>query len=101
MLRSTVPFVFGLALLTASNARAVAHSWYPWECCSDNDCAPIALDETPIERDGGFYLIDGRHISYRDLKPSPDEHWHLCEQKGPIKVSERKIICVYAPHGGS
>lgn len=18
-----------------------AHSWYPWECCADNDCAPI------------------------------------------------------------
>jgi hypothetical protein len=80
--------------------RAQAHSWYPWECCSDRDCAPIAVSETPIERDGGFYLNDGRHISYKEVKPSPDGLWHLCEEKWPERVSDRKILCVWAPIGG-
>ena len=79
---------------------ADAHSWYPWECCSDNDCAPITISETPVEKDGGFYLVDGRHISYKEVKPSPDGHWHLCEQKWPANPAKRKILCVYAPTGG-
>ena len=79
---------------------AEAHSWYPWECCSDNDCAPITIAETPVEKDGGFYLIDGRHISYQEVKPSPDGAWHLCEQKWPANPRDRKILCVYAPIGG-
>jgi hypothetical protein len=87
-----------LWLLSTTGARA--HSWYPWECCSDNDCAPIALQETPREEKGGFTLIDGRHISYKEVRPSPDGQWHLCEQKWPANVRERKILCVYAPIGG-
>jgi hypothetical protein len=81
-------------------SRADAHSWYPWECCSDKDCAPITMSETPREKDGGFYLIDGRHISYKEVKPSPDGQWHLCEQKWPANSAARKILCVYAPVGG-
>jgi hypothetical protein len=97
LLRAGLPVL----VLLASGTAAHSHGWYPWECCSDNDCAPISLNETPKERDGGFYLIDGRHISYREVKPSPDGQWHLCEQKWPAKVSDRKILCVYAPFGGS
>lgn len=78
-----------------------AHEWYPAECCSDTDCAPIALNETPKEEGGGFTLIDGRHVRYRDLRPSPDGRWHLCENKWPAdSVKDRKILCLYAPLGG-
>lgn len=80
---------------------ATAHSWYPWECCSDYDCAPIPLAETPTERDGGFALQDGRHVVYREIKPSPDGRWHLCEQKHQPLTKDRKILCLWAPVGGS
>ena len=81
---------------------AFAHSWYPWECCSDQDCAPIKLNETPKEGNGGFTLMDGsgRFVAYKDIKPSPDGQWHLCEQKWPDKLADRKILCVWAPIGG-
>jgi hypothetical protein len=82
------------------NQGASAHSWYPWERCSDNDCAPISTTEVPVERDGGFDLVDGRHISYKDVRPSPDGQWHLCEQKSAVNARDRRIICVYAPIGG-
>ena len=88
----------GLGLLLVGPAKA--HSWYSWECCHDQDCAPIALSETPKEEKGGFTLIDGRHIPYKDLKPSPDGQWHLCEQKHEPEPRNRKILCVYAPIGG-
>jgi hypothetical protein len=27
------------------NSAAGAHSWYPKECCSDNDCRPVPCAE--------------------------------------------------------
>ena len=89
-----------LAVVVASSP-AKAHGWYPWECYSDNDCAPIPLVDVPREEAGGFTLVDGRRISYRDLKPAPDGRWHLCEQKWPANTRERKILCIYGPVGGS
>ena len=97
VIQMSVVFALGSLL---PHTVAEAHSWYPWECCSDNDCAPITVSETPLEKDGGYYLIDGRHISYKELKPSPDGKWHLCEQKWPANPAARKILCVYAPIGG-
>lgn len=78
-----------------------AHEWYPIECCSGYDCAPIPLAEAPREENGGFTLIDGRHVPYKDVKMSPDNQWHLCEQKWPAEVRLRKILCFYAPIGGA
>lgn len=97
-----VGIIVGLAAVPTMlpSQKADAHSWYPWECCSENDCSPLAITETPFEKDGGFYLTDGRHISYKEVRPSPDGRWHLCEQKWPAAVRDRKILCVYAPIGG-
>lgn len=91
-----------LAVMFLLVSSATAHEWYPWECCSDNDCAPIPLAETPREGHGGFTLLDGRFVPYRDLRNSPDAQWHLCEQKWPADdVAARKILCTYAPIGGT
>lgn len=80
--------------------QAGAHEWYPWECCSDNDCAPIPMSESPREERGGFTLIDGRHFDYKTVRPSPDGKWHLCEQKFEPNPADRKILCVWGPVGG-
>jgi hypothetical protein len=93
-------FLFLLLAATAAPTGSQAHSWYPWECCSENDCAPIVLNETPREEKGGFTLIDGRHISYKEVRPSPDGKWHLCETKAERHPRDRRILCVYAPIGG-
>lgn len=94
----TVKAILLAACLSAS--PAAAHDWYPWECCSGYDCGPIALDQTPKEEGGGFTLADGRHVDYKDIKPSPDGQFHLCEQKFEPEPKNRKILCFYAPIGG-
>lgn len=90
-----------IAVLFAA-APAFAHSWYPYECCSGQDCAPIDLQQTPKEEGGGFTLQDGshRHIAYKDVRMSPDGQWHLCESKWQTNLADRKIYCVYGPVGG-
>lgn len=94
--------LFLLAILVVQATRvAFAHEWYPWECCSDNDCAPLALEQIPREENGGFTLTDGRHVAYKDVRPSPDGKFHLCEQKWEPNPRDRKILCFYAPVGGS
>jgi hypothetical protein len=79
---------------------AGAHEWYPYECCSDHDCGPIALEQEPVEEHGGFRLLDGRFMPYREIKNSPDNQWHLCESKWQPEPKDRKILCLYAPIGG-
>lgn len=34
-------FLLSFFFLFSFTSSVLAHSWYPWECCSDNDCAPI------------------------------------------------------------
>lgn len=91
--------IIAAALLLVATP-ALPHEWYPYECCSDQDCAPLAADKVQ-ERDGGFVLWDGRRVSYRDVKPSPDGQFHLCEHKWAENTADRKILCFWAPVGGS
>ena len=79
-MKSFILSTFGLIIATA----AFGHSWYPWECCSDNDCAPLPR-ETVSEVQGGWKLPDGRFVAYKQAKMSPDGDFHLCE----VEVARR------------
>lgn len=100
-----------LALLLAAGAKPVlAHSWYPWECCSGVDCAPIqpaTVRETPagyvITVAPGGHPMWGKDksepltatVPYGQAKMSPDGQWHLCLN------SAGAVLCFYAIIGGS
>lgn len=72
---------------------AHAHSWYPLECCHQNDCAEISDDNVRIGQ-GGYIVIvpPGSHpmwpasrpqplqvsIPYTKAKQSPDGKYHIC-----------------------
>lgn len=78
----------------AAMAAASAHSWYPHECCHDNDCAEISADR--VRTEAGGYVIDGRfHVLQRDVRTSPDGNYHGCF---PAKD---RLICFFAPPQGS
>ena len=94
-MKSFILSTFGLIIATA----AFGHSWYPWECCSDNDCAPLPR-ETVSEVQGGWKLPDGRFVAYKQAKMSPDGDFHLCESKWQDEPRDRTILCFYAPVGG-
>jgi hypothetical protein len=85
-----------LFLLMTFTARS--HDWYPPACCSDKDCEEVPA---PTEGGGGFIFPDGRSVLYRAVQPSPDGAWHLCERQWPAEKSQREILCVFGPVGGS
>lgn len=77
-------------------SRALGHSWYPWECCSDQDCEPITGDVE--ETQSGYVLPDGRTVSYRDplIKVSADARFHWCRN-----VTTGRLICLFVPARGT
>jgi hypothetical protein len=104
-------FWLSLALILGPGADPVwAHSWYPWECCSATDCAPI--EPTTVRETPNGYVVTvapGSHpmwgaerqapltvqIPYGRAKASPDGKWHLCIN------AQGGLLCFYAILGGS
>lgn len=96
---------FALACLFAA-PPARAHSFYPWECCSDQDCWPMGEDadaKEPEPRAGpfGWILADGAVVPYREARPSPDGRFHVCRRggraDGEVIRPSAKPACLYAP----
>lgn len=80
-----------LILLLALAGPALAHSWYPYECCSEKDCFPVEARDVREVR-GGWELQDGTFIPYREARPSPDGKFHVCRHsngQGALMTAER------------
>lgn len=72
---------------------AWAHGWYPRECCSDRDCAP--LNASHVKESGLGYLLDtGEFIERKKAKFSPDEDFHIC------RFPSGGLICFFVPNRG-
>lgn len=101
--------------LSAGTMDARAHQapsrWdYPFECCSEADCARIDVGEVR-ETPSGFVvtIMPGRHpmwpterrqpavleIPYPKARLSPDGFFHLCMNDA------RELLCFFSPAGGS
>lgn len=79
-----------LALLLGPGGNPVwAHSWYPYDCCSDRDCWPMGADADAKEPDprivpGGYLTHDGHFMAQRDTRPSRDGRFHTCRAGGSL-----------------
>jgi hypothetical protein len=95
-LRKAPSILLAACLLWAP--EAVAHDWYPVWCCSDRDCRELVEDmgETVLEVPQGWQLWDGRIVSRKSAKRSPDNRFHLCEE-----LTTKAIICFFVPPGAS
>ncbi len=103
----SVLFIVCLVMLTLT-VPAKSHDFYPWECCSDNDCQEIS-DETVRIGQGGYLVTvkPGEHIMWPASKPeplqlfipytkvklSPDGKYHLCIN------GQGAMLCFYASVG--
>jgi hypothetical protein len=96
-MRRCLRWPLALVLLALGLSFALAHSWYPIACCSDRDCRALIEEngETVTEFAEGWRLWDGRTIPRGTVRLSPDRQFHLCETRS------RRIICFFAPPGGS
>jgi hypothetical protein len=98
-----------LALVLAATP-AMAHDWYPHECCHGMDCAPAqkvellstqsiaAFDATPVPP--GTLLVTTRHGSVVvpgdfPRRESKDSRMHACMRPGP--GGQMRLICVFMP----
>jgi hypothetical protein len=54
----------------------LAHSWYPPECCGDNDCHPIPCKD--VHHLKGEYEIYGSYIPEEAVRESLDQNCHWC-----------------------
>lgn len=104
---------FAVALLAgvlAISSHARAHSWYPYDCCSDRDCWPMGVDSDAREPDpsvvtGGYRTHDGVFVAERDTRPSRDGRYHVCRSggtlTGPVISPIGKPFCLFVPNPGS
>jgi hypothetical protein len=83
------------ALLMVTPAKA--HDWYPWDCCSGYDCAPVDYAELLPNAD---LLVTSRHgttvvpASF-PKRDSQDNRMHVCMRSGD--GGSMRPICVFLP----
>ncbi len=66
------------------------HSWYPMECCHNQDCAPIVKEQdNKVTTEHGTVEVPQ---NFRPVRPSQDEKSHAC-------IINNKLICIFRPAG--
>ena len=98
-------WLFLALALMAGAPDARAHSWYPYDCCSDRDCWPMGVDSDAKEPDptvvpGGYRTHDSVFVAQRDTRPSRDGRYHVCRYGGSKTgsvISTSKGICLFVP----
>lgn len=88
-----------IAALNPGQAQAhdAASGWtYPYECCSDQDCRPIAESAVREGHDGYLIHSSGEVVVYSDarVRRSPDGVWHWCSNGGR---ANGRTICLFVP----
>lgn len=90
--------------LASAIAAARAHSFYPYECCSEVDCFPVPVPRTEIERtaEGWRLKKEGITVPFEAARPSPDGKFHLCRDelgRGKLIQPYGRPPCLWAPEG--
>ena len=93
--------IAGMAL-ALSATTAIAHSWYPWDCCSDNDCAPVqaasyltqASSSSPVLIVKTIHGVVAVPADFPQ-KESKDGQMHACMRKEPD--GSMKLLCLFMP----
>lgn len=80
-----------LTILLLSATAALAHSWYPWSCCSGNDC-DVILEEKWSDEGIVIRTKHGTAIFPTDflVKPSEDQNDHAC-----FNPETKKPLCLF------
>lgn len=90
-------FFFAIAFSIYAIRISGAHSWYDLECCSNNDCNPVASEDV-IETDKGWkHLPTGPAFTKDQVKPSKDRRFHVCI--GNKAWDQGRPYCIYILQG--
>ena len=94
-------FIAIALLFIACASQGRAHSWYPRECCSENDCAPVeSFEPRTGPRGQRYWSITskvGKALVKQDfpLRRSLDSRWHVCIRFDEFGRSD--VVCLFAP----
>jgi hypothetical protein len=92
-----------LCIYVLATAKVLPHQapsgWqYPPECCSNQDCKPMADIDIPKPLPGGDWLLTtGEVVPRSKVKWSPDGHYHLCK----LEWEPFTTYCLFVPPQGS
>jgi hypothetical protein len=79
------------------NGAATAHSWYPKECCHDNDCRPVPCAELSFH-DKDVVWRKRLYFSGRMIRESKDGNCHVCVKGGlTANIIPYLPLCVFVP----
>lgn len=71
-----------------------AHEWYPPDCCSGHDCAPMP-DSRVTRNPQGDYVVDKKYTFTRtEVRKSLSGRYHGCYPQGDKGEAPR---CFFAP----
>ena len=89
------------AAVSLFNGATTAHSWYPRECCHNDDCHPVPCSELTATR----YGLSWKGVAVFSepmIRLSPDGACHVCgmweHQAGRFPYLP---LCVFVPHATS
>jgi hypothetical protein len=93
-LPAAISFLTAIAFVCSP---ASAHSWYPKECCSGRDCAPVEKVTWLVPAGGGLPQLVvtstvGTAVIPHDLpvRESKDGRMHVC-------IQDVWVICLFVP----
>jgi hypothetical protein len=91
-------WIKSLLLLLALAGSAQAHSWYDPECCNTQDCRPVETEDV-VEIENGVwkYLPTGQEFRGKQIRPSRDNHFHVCIGNQPW--NDGRAYCIYILSG--
>lgn len=85
-----------LLIFLLLSSPALAHDWYPDDCCNKGDCDEVSASAIKVEPKGYRVLPTDELIAYSSPKKrvSPDKnyHWCICKSCEPIKTR-----CLFVP----
>lgn len=86
----------GLWPATARTHDAPAGWSYPFACCSNQDCRPVATKAISEKPQGYVINVTGEVVPYKDtrIRTSPDGDYHWCSVAGEEKS---RTICLFVP----
>jgi len=74
----------------------LAHSWYPADCCSGEDCRPVpASDLRELDKGEWLYIPLALVYQKRQVFPSQDSNYHVCYTRWWPKAS----LCLFIVQG--
>lgn len=100
--RACLITVFFLLVVLVLVRPSAAHSWYPWNCCNDQDCRPVPFESIKVTPTG-YQVPSGEIIPFSStkIKPTPaedvEQRFHWCSVAGS---DTGHTLCLFVPQGG-